>query len=109
MRVLITGATGLIGSKLSDMCRAKGIKVNYLTTSKSKIERKDGYQGFFWDPKSGEIEQGCLEDVNTIVHLAGASIAEPWSDSYKRTIIKSRTETASHFLTTSPTKFSAFT
>ncbi|PTX44134.1 hypothetical protein C8P64_0104 [Christiangramia gaetbulicola] len=94
MRVLITGATGLIGTELSRLCREKGIKVNYLTTSKSKIEKKDDYQGFFWDPNSQEIESGCLEGVQTIVHLAGASIAEPWSDSYKRKIIKSRTETA---------------
>ena len=94
MRVLITGATGLIGTELSRLCREKGIKVNYLTTSKSKIEKNEDYQGFFWDPNSQEIESGCLEGVQTIVHLAGASIAEPWSDSYKRKIIKSRTETA---------------
>lgn len=94
MRVLITGATGLIGSKLSSLCRENGIKVNYLTTSKSKIKNEDDYQGFFWDPKSEEIEEACLDGVQTIVHLAGASIAEPWSNSYKRTIIKSRTETA---------------
>ncbi len=94
MRVLITGATGLIGTELSRLCREKGIKVNYLTTSKSKIEKKEDYQGFFWDPNSQEIEAGCLEGVHTIVHLAGASIAEPWSDSYKRKIINSRTETA---------------
>ena len=94
MRVLITGATGLIGSKLSKLCRKKGIKVNYLTTSKSKIKNDEDYQGFYWDPRSGTIEESCLNGVKTIVHLAGASIAEPWSNSYKRTIIKSRTETA---------------
>ncbi|MFV8226737.1 TIGR01777 family oxidoreductase [Christiangramia aquimixticola] len=94
MRILITGATGLIGSRLSELCREKGIKVNYLTTSKSKIEKGDDYRGYFWDPKNGTIEDGCLEGVKTIVHLAGASIAEPWSRSYKRTIIKSRTESA---------------
>lgn len=94
MRVLITGATGLIGSKLSSLCREKGIKVNYLTTSKSKINKEDDYQGFFWDPKNEVIEEGCIDGVKTIIHLAGASIAEPWSDSYKQKIIKSRTETA---------------
>ena len=94
MRVLITGATGLIGSKLSSLCREKGIKVNYLTTSKSKITNEDDYQGFYWDPENKEIEEGCLEGVKDIIHLAGASIAEPWSDSYKKEIIKSRTDTA---------------
>jgi len=94
MRVLITGATGLIGSKLSSLCREEGIKVNYLTTSKSKIENNEGYRGFYWDPKNGVIEKDCIKDVHAIVHLAGASIAEPWSNSYKKTIIKSRTDTA---------------
>ncbi|SDS03962.1 TIGR01777 family oxidoreductase [Gramella sp. MAR_2010_147] len=94
MRVLITGATGLIGSKLCSLCREEGIKINYLTTSKSKIENQDDYQGFYWDPKNDVIEGGCFKDVHTVVHLAGASIAEPWSNSYKKTIIKSRTRTA---------------
>ncbi len=94
MRILITGATGLVGSQLTGLCREKGIKVNYLTTSKSKLENEEGYQGFYWDPEAGIIEKECIEDVRMIVHLAGASIAEPWSKSYKRTIIKSRTETA---------------
>lgn len=100
MRVLITGATGMIGSELTRLCHEKGIDVNYLTTSKSKISKKDNYKGFYWDAKSGEIEAGCLDGVKTIVHLAGATIAEPWSPSYKKTIIKSRTETAALLLKT---------
>ncbi|MUP44220.1 TIGR01777 family protein [Gramella sp. BOM4] len=100
MRVLITGATGMIGEKLVGLCHQNGIKVNYLTTSKSKIEKKEDYRGYYWDPKSGEIEAGCIDKVTTIVHLAGASIAEPWSPSYKKTIIKSRVETAKLLLKT---------
>ncbi len=100
MRVLITGATGMIGSKVTSLCREKGIKVNYLTTSKSKISKEDDYKGFYWDPAEGQIEKACIEGVKTIVHLAGASIAEPWSNSYKRTIIRSRTQTAALLLKT---------
>ncbi len=100
MRVSITGATGMIGSKVTSLCREKGIKVNYLTTSKSKISKEDDYKGFYWDPDNGQIEKACIEGVQTIVHLAGASIAEPWSNSYKRTIIRSRTETAALLLKT---------
>lgn len=94
MRVLITGATGLVGSKLSQLCREKGIKVNYLTTSRSKISGEDDFKGFYWDPDKGEIEKGSIEGVSTIIHLAGASIAEPWTRSYKKKIIKSRVDTA---------------
>ncbi|WP_298528093.1 TIGR01777 family oxidoreductase [uncultured Christiangramia sp.] len=94
MKVLITGATGMIGSRLSDLCRESGIIVHYLTTSKSKIEKREDYKGFYWDPKSEEIEKECFDGVTTIIHLAGASIAEKWTSEYKETIIKSRTETA---------------
>ncbi|TQI71590.1 hypothetical protein JM79_2530 [Gramella sp. Hel_I_59] len=94
MKVLITGATGMIGSRLSDLCRESGMIVHYLTTSKSKIEKREDYKGFYWDPKSEEIEKECINGVTTIIHLAGASIAEKWTSEYKETIIKSRTETA---------------
>ena len=94
MKVLITGATGMIGSRLSDQCRESGMIVHYLTTSKSKIEKREDYKGFYWDPKSEEIEKECFDGVTTIIHLAGASIAEKWTSEYKETIIKSRTETA---------------
>ena len=94
MKVLITGATGMIGSRLSDLCRESGMIVHYLTTSKSKIEKREDYKGFYWDPKSEEIEKECFDGVTTIIHLAGASIAEKWTSEYKETIIKSRTETA---------------
>ncbi|MFV9484309.1 TIGR01777 family oxidoreductase [Christiangramia sp. ASW11-125] len=94
MKVLITGATGMIGSRLSDLCRESGMIVHYLTTSKSKIEKREDYKGFYWNPKSEEIEKECLDGVSTIIHLAGASIAKKWTSEYKETIIKSRTETA---------------
>ena len=47
MRVLITGATGLIGNEIVKHCHKNDIKVNYLTTSKSKIEHSDNYNGFY--------------------------------------------------------------
>ena len=39
MKILITGATGLIGTQLTEYLLEDGIKVNYLTTSKEKILR----------------------------------------------------------------------
>ena len=93
MRVLITGATGTIGSKLVELCHQKDWSVNYLTTRKEKIVSKDNYQGFYWNPKQQEIDVNCLEDVDTIIHLVGASVAKKWTPDYKDEIYKSRTET----------------
>ena len=71
MRILITGATGLIGSEIVRQCQDRNIAVNYLTTSKAKIATKVDYHGFYWNPASGEIDQKCFEGVTGIINLAG--------------------------------------
>lgn len=90
MRVLITGATGLVGQEIVRLCHQQDIDVNYLTTSKNKIEHTPRYKGFYWNPKQGEIDASCLQGVNSIIHLAGAPVAKKWTDSYKTEIIESR-------------------
>ena len=94
MRVLITGATGLVGTHISDLCARKGYDVHYLTTGRGKIEKKPGYTGFYWDPEKGEIDSKSFEGVDAIIHLAGASVAKRWTQSYKEEIINSRVKSA---------------
>ena len=93
MKVLITGATGLVGSELVSQCHEKGYAVNYLTTRKNKIVSEDKYQGFFWNPTAGEIDAKCLDGVSVIINLAGASISKRWTPSYRKEIIDSRVNT----------------
>ncbi|NEV93920.1 TIGR01777 family protein [Psychroflexus sp. YR1-1] len=90
MRVLITGATGLVGQALVDLFHEYGIAVNYLTTSRSKIESQSKYQGFYWNPSTSEISTECFDGVSAIINLAGASVAKRWTSSYKKTILNSR-------------------
>ena len=90
MRVLITGATGLIGKKLVTLLLQKGIVVHYLTTSKSKIKNNENYHGFYWNPQQGIIDENCFLNVDVIVHLAGASISKRWTNSYKQELVESR-------------------
>ncbi|MFM9987224.1 TIGR01777 family oxidoreductase [Flavobacterium sp.] len=90
MKVLITGATGLVGTALTELLLQNGIKINYLTTSKNKIEHQPNYNGFYWSPESGVIDENCLIGVKTIIHLAGANIAKRWTSKYKQEIIESR-------------------
>src|SRR5690606_33987783 len=91
-KVLITGATGLIGSELVKHCHAEGISVNYLTTRKEKIEEWENYQGFYWNPKKGEIDENAFNGVSAIINLAGATISKRWTQKYKKTIMDSRVE-----------------
>ncbi len=90
MRILITGATGLIGTEIVKLCREQEISIHYLTTSKSKIEEEENYRGFYWNAKQGDIDVQCLDGVDAIIHLAGAPISKPWTSSYKTEILESR-------------------
>ncbi|UII75118.1 TIGR01777 family oxidoreductase [Flagellimonas sp. HMM57] len=90
MKVLITGATGLVGKAITKVLHTKGIAVNYLTTSKDKIVSTENYNGFYWNPTDGEIDIACFEEVSAIINLAGASIANKWTTAYKKKVLSSR-------------------
>lgn len=91
MKILITGATGLIGTELVSLLLQNGISIHYLTTSKKNIESEPNYQGFYWNPQQGIIDENCILGVDTIIHLAGASISMRWTQKNKQEIIESRT------------------
>lgn len=94
MRILIAGATGLIGQELVSQCKLQDIQINYLTTRTSKIKDTKAYQGFYWNPKKGEIDLKALEGVHAIINLAGASISKRWTSRHKKNILSSRIDTA---------------
>lgn len=90
MKVLITGATGLVGKEIVRLCLLKNIQVHYLTTDSSKLKKEENYNGFYWNPKQNEINDACFKHVDAIIHLAGATISKRWTASYKKEIIDSR-------------------
>jgi len=92
MKVLITGATGLVGSKIIQLCHDQKIAVNYLTTSKKKIIDKGFLKGFYWNPPTYELDTACFDGVTAIINLAGASVSRRWTSSYKNEILSSRIE-----------------
>ena len=90
MRILITGATGLIGNELEELLLLNQHTVHYLTTSPQKMKSSSNRIAFYWNPAEGKIDENCLEGVTTIVHLAGASISKRWTKTYKQELIESR-------------------
>ena len=91
-KVLISGGSGLIGSALSKKLIAKGYKVNILSRSAGE---KDGVEVYEWDVKNAEIDINAYKGVTSIVHLAGAGIADSrWTKKRKKVIIDSRVESA---------------
>ncbi|MBC8756641.1 TIGR01777 family protein [Kordia sp. YSTF-M3] len=94
MKILICGATGLIGSALTELCLQENHEVQYLTTRKSKIQQSAQTKGFYWNPAEGEIDRACFEGVDAIINLSGANIAKRWTQAYKEEIMNSRIDTA---------------
>ncbi len=90
MKLLITGATGLVGRAIVELSNKKGVPVNYLTTKKSKIIRNENFKGYYWDPNTHEIDLECFNGVSAIINLAGAGVSKKWSKKYKQEILLSR-------------------
>ena len=91
--VLITGGTGFIGKKLTEILLERGFCVSILTrNSKPNIE---GVTYYIWDVSSQNIEEAAVLNANYIIHLAGENIAEKkWTATRKTEIRDSRTQSA---------------
>ena len=88
MKVLITGGTGLIGSRLAEMLIDSGYEVALLSREPAKSSH---YRSFRWDPTGGVIDEAAVPYANYIVSLAGASVSDgKWTDERKRDIMTSR-------------------
>ena len=88
MKVAITGASGLIGTALSASLRADGHQVRSLVRRNPRSS--DEVQ---WDPARRRLDPVALADVDGVVHLAGAGIADKrWTDSRRREVLDSRVD-----------------
>jgi uncharacterized protein (TIGR01777 family) len=91
-KVLITGGTGLIGSRLIPILQEKGYEVVLLSRTEQTYM---GCKAYEWDISKGEIDERAFEGISSIIHLAGAGIADKrWTDSRKRVLIDSRVKSA---------------
>jgi len=88
VKILITGASGLIGTALQRSFEEKGYELLLASRSEPKTERD-----VQWDPDTGFRDKDLerLEAVDAVIHLAGESIAGlRWTDEKKKAIRNSR-------------------
>jgi uncharacterized protein (TIGR01777 family) len=84
MKILVTGASGLIGSALVPSLTGAGHTVTRLVRSKPRPGE------IRWDPLGGDIDKASLEGQEAVIHLAGESIAGRWTAEKKKKIRESR-------------------
>src|SRR5258708_33984710 len=85
-KILITGASGMIGAQLTEMLLAKNYSVAHLGRKK-----KGNVPSFVWDVSNGVIDKDALQQTDTIIHLAGANVASSrWTEGRKKEILESR-------------------
>lgn len=89
MNILISGGSGLIGTALVSALRERNHHVKILVRHKS-----NNADEFFWRPELGQIDEKAFVDIDSIIHLAGATIGKRWTKEYKKELYASRIDSA---------------
>lgn len=85
--ILISGGSGLIGQKVTQLLELKEYSVAWLSRSPQK------QKSFLWDVEKQTIDPAAVEWADAIIHLAGAGVADKrWTDERKKIILESRTK-----------------
>jgi uncharacterized protein (TIGR01777 family) len=86
MRVAVSGASGLIGTELTQVLKREGHDVLRLVRA-----RPAGRGAAHWDPATGEIDREALAGCDAVVHLAARTIRPGrWTEAAKRELLDSR-------------------
>jgi len=89
MRVLISGASGLVGTEVRRQLLAQGHEALSLVRRPARNVSEVSY-----DPARGVIDPDVMNTIDAVVNLAGATTGKlPWTRSYKKELIESRVET----------------
>jgi hypothetical protein len=88
MKIVISGASGLIGTQLVAKLSSSGHEVIRL------VRRSPKSGEIQWNPKLGTLDAAALEGTDAVIHLSGAGIGDKrWSAAYRKEILDSRTDT----------------
>lgn len=87
LRILVSGASGLIGHALVPFLQTQGHEIRRLVRRAPKDESE-----IFWDPTRGELDPAKLEGVDAVIHLAGENVGRRWTSARRERIMRSRVD-----------------
>ena len=90
MKIIISGASGLIGKPLIASLRKHGHEVVQLVRRSPRANESQ------WNPSAGQLDVAVLEGCDAVIHLSGAGIGDRrWTAKYKQELVESRTKSTS--------------
>jgi uncharacterized protein (TIGR01777 family) len=92
VKILLTGATGLIGRKLVAALRTRGDEPVVLSRDPARAQATLGVAAAAWRPLAEPAPADALQGCDAVVHLAGENVAQRWTASAKRSIRGSRVQ-----------------
>lgn len=84
-RIVISGASGFLGSALARRLKSEGTTIQRLRRG-TRAAAPD----IAWRPEAGQIDAASLDGADEVINLAGAPITQRWSERHKREIVDSR-------------------
>ena len=95
MKIIVSGASGLIGQPLVASLRKHGHEVVQLVRRTPRANESQ------WNPSAGQLDIAVLEGTDAVIHLSGAGIGDRrWTAKYKQELLDSRTKSTSLLATT---------
>ena len=95
MKIIISGASGLIGKPLIASLRKHGHEVVQLVRRSPRANESQ------WNPSAGQLDIAVLDGADAVIHLSGAGIGDRrWTAKYRQELVDSRTKSTSLLATT---------
>jgi uncharacterized protein (TIGR01777 family) len=100
LRILISGATGLVGSAVAGALRGAGHTVDRLSRPDSPSRQRSEGRPVRWNPVTGDLDRAAASGADAVIHLAGANIAgSRWSERFKQVLRSSRVDATRNLVT----------
>src|SRR5258708_18200264 len=94
-RILVSGASGPIGATLLPSLKSNGARITRLTRNSATSNSTADEEHISWDPEQ-TIDPQVVSGFDTVIHLAGDTIAVRWTEAKKAKILNSRVEGTRH-------------